>query len=474
MNTSFDAIIIGTGVAGLSALLGCPGRFRVALLSPGSPFATGSSWRAQGGIAVALDRDDSPLKHAQDTIAASRFKADLEAVKILTEEGPDRVAELLSAGLECDRDEKGELLFGLEAAHGRARVLHRQDRTGWALMEHLWGAANRRPHTVFVDGRAARLARDGRAMLGVLTEQGQFLASPRVILASGGFAGLYQATTTGREVSGSGLVLAADLGARLVDLEFVQFHPTALAMEGVLDGPLPLLTEALRGAGALLRDRHGERFVDELGGRDEVARAIAAERRNGPVYLDLNPVERLAERFPGAHGQLVRYPQRPGQLPVRPAAHYTIGGVLTDLDGKTSVAGLYACGEVASVGIHGANRLASNSLLEGLVFGHRAGRHAGSTVSSFKAVEPASLHPLATAEPSFLREFRERFEGACGLLRTRRGLEEFLDWLEGQPESSEVTLGRAVAQAALLRPHSLGAHFRADEPSTEDLSRVAS
>ncbi len=478
MTETFDAIIIGTGVAGLSALLGCPGRFRVAVISPGSPLATGSSWRAQGGIAVALDRADTPEEHAEDTMKASRFLADVEAVRILTEEGPDRVTELLINGMDCDRDEMGNLIFGLEAAHGRPRVVHRQDRTGWALIEHLWKRAERREYTDFIEGRVARLIGDGEGVSGVFTESGRTLVSPRVILATGGFAGLYQATTTGREVRGDGLVLAADLGAELAGLEFVQFHPTALADSGVIDEPLPLLTEALRGAGAVLRDQDGERFFDELRGRDEVARAIAAERRRGPVYLDLNPVANLAERFPGAYSHLERFPERPGQLPVRPAAHYTIGGVVTDLDGATRVPGLYACGEVASVGIHGANRLASNSLLEGLVFGYRAARHARGICRDITVFESGEMTPLQRAEPGLLREFRGRFEEACGVVRTAQGVQNFLDWMEGQPEVTEVTLGRMVARAALDRPSSLGAHFRSDDPLAqglaEDLATVAS
>ena len=474
MSETFDAIIVGTGVAGLSALLGCPGRFRVAMISPGSPLSTGSSWRAQGGIAVALNRADTPAEHAEDTMKASRFLADVDAVRILTEEGPDRVTELLINGMDADRDEMGNLVFGLEAAHGRPRVVHRQDRTGWALIEHLWKRAERREYTEFLEGRVARLVRDDDGVCGVMTDSGQMLASSRVVLATGGFAGLYQATTTGREVRGDGLVLAADLGAELAALEFVQFHPTALADPSIVDEPLPLLTEALRGAGAVLRDHTGERFFDELRGRDEVARAIADERTRGAVYLDLNPVERLSERFPGAYSHLSRFPERPGQLPVRPAAHYTIGGVVTDLDGATRVPGLYACGEVASVGIHGANRLASNSLLEGLVFGYRAAQHARGITRATSPISGHKVEPLHRADSVLLREFRARFEVACGVVRTASGLESFLHWLETQPEVTEVTLGRLVARAALARPQSLGAHFRADDTATEDLATAAS
>jgi L-aspartate oxidase len=229
------------------------------------------------------------------------------------------------------------------------------------------------------------------------------------------------------------------------------------------EGPLPLLTEALRGAGALLRDHRGERFFDELRGRDEVARAIAEQRRSGQVFLDLTTVERLVERFPGAAGHLERFPEHPGWLPVRPAAHYTIGGVVTDLHGATSVPGLYACGEVASVGVHGANRLASNSLLEGLVFGHRAGRHAGGSVRLTGSFERSAPAPLRWAGPELLRELRGRFEDACGVVRTASELDAFLAWLQEQPPVGEVQLAGMVARAALQRRDSLGAHFRSDE-----------
>ncbi len=465
MRDFFDVIIVGSGVAGLSALLACPDAQTVAVISPGTPLSAGSSWRAQGGVAVALDAEDSPAEHAQDTLRASKFLANESAVTVLTEEGPDRVTELLVNGLECDRDEMGQPIFGLEAAHGRARVIHQQDRTGKALIRHLWGEAKKRERTVFYTQRVTRLVRGAQGIEGLLLDNGTQLASPRVILATGGFAGLYQATTTGREVRGEGLVLAADVGARLTDLEFVQFHPTALADPEVSEGPLPLLTEALRGAGAVLRDVGGNRFIDELKPRDEVARAIAKERARGEVYLDLSPVTDLARRFPGAAAHLARFPERPGQLPVRPAAHYTIGGVVTDLNGATCVPGLYACGEVASVGVHGANRLASNSLLEGLVFGYRAARHAATTIRCSGRLTQQAVLPLERAPESIMVEFRERFEAACGVVRNAQGMRNFTAWLDTQPQGVETTLGRLVAQSALSREQSLGAHFRDDDTS---------
>lgn len=467
-----DVVIVGAGVAGLSALRALDPKMGVILLNPGRPTQTGSTWRAQGGVAVALADDDTPALHAADTHAAARDMADEEAVRILTAEGPLRVRELLESGMEVDRSENGEALFGLEAAHCRARVIHHKDQTGKALIGHLWEEARDRPGLRFCEERCLQILVNGGGVAGVLTSGGHIIRAPRVILASGGFAGLFEATTTGREVRGEGIALAAQAGAQVRDLEFVQFHPTALD-QPVAEGPLPLLTEALRGGGAKLRLDNGERFVEELLPRDEVARAIASQRKLGrTVFLDVTEVENFAHRFPGAHSHLRQSCEgQRGWLPVRPAAHYTIGGVLTDTLGRTTVEGLYACGEVASVGVHGANRLASNSLLEGLVFGHRAGRQAASTLRSLGS---APLLPVMRriCEGPELAKFRRFFEEACGVVRTAQGLTKFLSWAEAQPETLEVWLGAHVAAAALARTHSVGAHFRADSPALTGLHQA--
>lgn len=337
-------------------------------------------------------------------------------------------------------------------------------------MEHLWSSARKRRATAFFDDRASTLVVGESGICGLGLERGLTLRSGRVVLATGGFAGLYWSTTTGAEVRGDGLILAVRAGAQLRDLEFVQFHPTALDLETNTGAPLPLLTEALRGAGARLLDGEGLRFVDELAPRDEVARAIARQREFGPVYLDLSPVRDLERRYPGAHLHVQRLGTKKGWLPVRPAAHFTIGGVKTNLEGETEVPGLYACGEVASVGIHGANRLASNSLLEGLVFGHRTALKAANDESRCLGRSVSRTQPLASLQGSGLRELQQRFERAVGVVREASTLEDFLTWSRPQAQSTELELSVRVAQAALARSQSVGAHCRRDDLLTAGCS----
>jgi len=400
-----EVLVVGAGVAGLSAALGCAPR-RVTLLTKTPLGAGGSTAWAQGGIAAALAADDAPELHAADTRAAAAGLAVDAAVERLTGEGPRRIAALLALGARFDRDPAtGGLALGREAAHGRRRILHAGgDATGAELSRALAAAVRRAGHVrveegsfaldLAVDPRGGRrrvvgalaLDPDGRRVLHL---------AGAVVLATGGAGRLYRHTTNPPEVTADGLAMAARAGARLADLEFVQFHPTALAATRVRPSagegtarparraaapPLPLLTEALRGEGAVLVDERGRRFMPaehpagELAPRDVVARAI--HRRlaaGGRVFLDARAAvgERFPDRFPTAFraAGAAGLDPRTGPLPVVPAAHYHMGGLATDLAGRTSLPGLWACGETASNGVHGANRLASNSLLDGLVFG---------------------------------------------------------------------------------------------------------
>jgi L-aspartate oxidase len=385
---ALDLLIVGSGVAGLSAAVraaAAPG-FRVGIVTKGRLEDSATQW-AQGGVAAVLHEHeteahggpgaggaDSPALHAEDTVRAGAGLCDRAAVDVLVHEGPARLRELAEMGARFDRGESGRWLLSREGGHSSARVVHAGGAATGAEVERALVAAARsgaaviREHCVAAD----LLVDDGRCR-GVLTEAGEVRAR-HTLLATGGAGHVYSVTTNPAQATGDGLAMAMRAGAAVADLEFVQFHPTALHVGE--DGHRPLLSEALRGEGALLRDAAGERFVDELQPRDVVAAAIAERCRAtgaGHVWLDVSPVADFAARFPtlaGIAAQAGLHPPR-DWLPVAPAAHYMCGGVVTDLDGATTLPGLWAAGEVACTGVHGANRLASNSLLEGLVFAAR-------------------------------------------------------------------------------------------------------
>ncbi|HMB53724.1 MAG TPA: FAD-binding protein, partial [Thermoanaerobaculia bacterium] len=388
-----DVLVIGTGAAGLATALGCSPR-AVTLLTKSRFGHGGSTAWAQGGIAAALGDDDAPALHAADTLDVAGGLADRSAVAVLTEEGPRRVEELIALGARFDCTADGELAFGREAAHGRRRILHAGgDATGAELMRALATAVAEAPGVTVEEGcfavdLAVEVDAQGRTrrVVGALVVDGDgcrvLHLAGAVVLATGGVGQLYRHTTNPVEVTGDGLAMAARAGVTLVDLEMVQFHPTALAADSAVEdgGPLPLLTEALRGEGAWLVDGDGERFmVDEhpdaeLAPRDVVARAIDRRRAAGePVFLDAREAvgERFPERFPTVWEKATAagFDPRAEPLPVTPAAHYHMGGVKVDGRGRASLDGLWVCGEAASTGVHGANRLASNSLLEALVYG---------------------------------------------------------------------------------------------------------
>ena len=422
----FDLAVIGSGVAGLYAALSAADEADVVVISKG-PLLSSTSYLAQGGVAAAVGADDTPALHAEDTLRAGRGLSRASAVEVLTQEAPARVAHLAELGVSFDEG------LGLEGGHSRRRILHGG---GGATGAQIARALAER---VYEHPRITVRERDAVTDL-------KSVPARATLLATGGFAALWERTTNPRGAAGDGITMAYEAGAAVADLEFVQFHPTVLATNGLL------LSEALRGEGALLVDTDGERFTDELAPRDVVARAVGAR---GTALLDLRPVERV--RFPALMDKIEREGFDPGDapIPVAPAAHYTIGGIITDLDGRTDVPGLYAAGECACTGVHGANRLASNSLLECLVFGRRAARAAlqGPALSAHVQVSETETRRV---EPAL----REAMWREAGLVRDAAGLER----LRRAPH----LLAQLVAESALFRMESRGAHFRADHPNEHE------
>ncbi len=477
---TFDGVlIVGAGLAGLSAALAAAPR--PVLVLAAAPLGEGcSSGWAQGGIAVALADDDDPALHAADTLAAGAGLCDPVAVDILTREGPDAVRALTALGAPFDRRPDGGYIQSLEAAHSRARVTRAGgDGAGAAIMGAVIAAVRAAGHVEVREGwRVRALLADARgAARGVLADHGGRvveIVAPATILATGGLGGLYAVTTNPAAARGEGLALAAAVGARIVDPEFVQFHPTAIDVGA---DPSPLATEALRGEGACLVDSAGDAFMAryhpsaELAPRDVVARAIAVERAAGRgAFLDARSAVGAAfpEHFPAVFAACMAagLDPRVRPIPVLPAAHYHMGGIATDVDGRTSAPGLFAVGECASTGVHGANRLASNSLLEAAVFGRRAGVAAREAVGE----QPRPLAAIAAPDlpVRVLAELRLRMSRDAGVVRDRAGLGGLIAWIDVQAaihgRALALTTARLVASAALDRRESRGAHCRTDFP----------
>jgi L-aspartate oxidase len=480
--TFFDGVlVIGAGLAGLSAALAAAPRR--ALVLSAAPLGEGcsSAW-AQGGMAAALTEGDDSALHAADTIAAGAGLCDAAAVDILTREGPEAVRRLAMLGAPFDRADDGGFVQSLEAAHGRARVARvGGDGAGRAIMQAVIAAARAAPTIEIREGvRARRLLTDraGRVR-GALVETADGalseIVAPATVLATGGIGGLYAVTTTPRDVKGEGLALAALAGATIADAEFVQFHPTAMDLG---QDPAPLATEALRGEGAKLVGADGTPFMAryhpaaELAPRDVVARAIAAERRAGRgAFLDAREAVGAAfpREFPAvfAAAMAAGLDPRVQPIPVIPAVHYHMGGIETDAEGATSLAGLYAGGECASTGAHGANRLASNSLVEAAVFGTRAGRAAARAVDPGTAPTPSE--PAPDLPEAALQALRQAMSRDAGVVRDAAGLRRLtaeiaaLEAVHGQ--ALPLAAARLVVEGALARRESRGAHFRADHPT---------
>jgi L-aspartate oxidase len=491
-------VVVGAGIAGLMAALKLAPT-PVTVLSKrrlGSGAAT--DW-AQGGIAAAIGADDSPSLHAIDTQRAGAGISDARIVKILTSDAPARIEELLELGATFDRNASGELALGREAAHQRRRIVKAGgDATGHEILKALIAAVRESPSiTVVEDVTADDIILGGGRVAGVFAHESAgdahaYLA-PAVVIATGGIGRLYRYTTNPVEATGDGIAMAARCGALLADMEFVQFHPTALAIGA---DPMPLVTEAVRGEGAVLLNDLGERFMlavhadAELAPRDVVARAIFEQLQRGRL-VGLDASAAIGNAFPQAFPTVFGFCQAAGidprtaRIPVAPAAHYYMGGIAVDEWGRSSLEGLWACGEASASGVHGANRLASNSLLEALVYGSRV-------AENIIAMYPEGNQPHDVAEGlehtmcarpedgqtvQATRDLRNLMYANVGLVRNEFGLREALSRIEALeaafPHAANelrnlLVVGRLIAEAALARKESRGSHYRSDYPATVD------
>ncbi|MBP0583253.1 L-aspartate oxidase [Labrys sp. LIt4] len=476
-------VVVGAGLAGLMTAL-CLAPEPVVLLSRAPLGAETSTAWAQGGLAASLAADDTPAMHLADTVEAGAGLVEAEAARRIVTAAPGAVRRLAAFGVRFDAAD-GAFLLGLEAAHGRRRIVHADgDATGREIVRALAAAVRATPSITVLEGvEARRLIVEDGAIAGIVCvgpkDETMTIPTARVVLATGGIGGLFCDSTNPRASQGQGLALAARAGAMLSNLEFVQFHPTALDTAA---RPMGLVSEAVRGEGAVLVDETGERFLRHLPGaelapRDEVARGIWRHLAEGHrVYLDARqqPGAGFARRFPGID-RLCReagFDPTSQPLPVRPAQHYHMGGIAVDGQGRSSVPGLWACGEVACTGLHGANRLASNSLAEAAVCAAWVAESVGSapgTSSRFgRAAIAAPAADLRASDPAPTRQILSR---ALGVIRVRAGLEaaiaELLPLAAGtRPASNPALVGLMLAVSALARQESRGAHWRADFPSS--------
>ncbi|WP_161524738.1 L-aspartate oxidase [Alteribacter lacisalsi] len=484
-------VVIGSGLAALTAARELSGHFNVMIFTK-NPLGA-SSWKAQGGIAAAIHETDNGKQHYMDTMDAGLNHNDPEAVSVLVKEGKDAVAGLIASGMKFDQG------LGLEGAHSVRRIFHAGgDRTGKKMMEHVLSDCS----DLMIDEqrRVIDLAVSGGVCKGVIvkdihTGALEYVAASAVIIATGGCGGLYDVTSNDPALIGDGLAMAYRAGAALTDMEFVQFHPTLLYKNNTAYG---LISEAVRGEGAVLVNGRGERMMGwhprkDLAPRDVISRTLASFAANREdIWLDVTKVKKFRERFPGAAALCTQAGVRleDGRIPVRPGAHFSIGGIETSLNGESTLLGLYAVGEAACTGVHGANRLASNSLLETLVFGKKAARHI--IFQYAKAFEHAGItgHWKEEAPPAALPSIsmiRQMVTRCAGIEKDENGLKELLAWLKDcrieshfhsfrgywPLEAIEVSNGLItadlLASSSLARSESRGTHFRRDLPNTENV-----
>ena len=514
--TSADVIVIGSGVAGLTTALRVRAQGRSVLLVTKATVDEGSTRWAQGGIAAALADDDSPEEHLRDTLEAGGGLCNEEAVRILVTEGPDAVRELIAWGARFDTDPTGSIALTREGGHHRNRIAHAGgDATGAEVSRALVAAVSADPGIEVVENALVLdlLKDESGAAAGVTLHVigpgsrdgvGAALA-PNVVLATGGFGQVFGQTTNPYVSTGDGVALALRAGAAVADLEFVQFHPTVLWLGPLAQGQQPLVSEAVRGEGAVLVDEDGRRFMlgehplADLAPRDVVAKAIRRRMRDtgaAHVWLDGRALgaDMWVHRFPTilASCRLRGIDPVTDLIPVAPAQHYASGGVLTDLDGRSTIPGLYACGEVACSGVHGANRLASNSLLEGLVFARRIAtaieiddRNSG--FDSEGTFGPRNSNHEFVITNAMRRPLQQQMDSHAGVLRSAKSLNDVQLWIEdtlntsefhGQPCTEDwettnlITVARVLVEHARIREETRGSHWREDFPDAEQAWRV--
>jgi len=486
------AIVVGAGIAGLMAALKLSPMPVTVLCKRRLGTGAATDW-AQGGIAAAVGADDSPSLHAIDTQRAGAGISDARVVKILTSDAPARIEELLELGASFDRDASGELELGREAAHQRRRIVKAGgDATGHEILNTLIAAVRETPSIEVVEDATADdiILSDGRAV-GVYAHDDDgnahaYLAGA-VVLATGGIGRLYRYTTNPVEATGDGIAIAARAGAMLADMEFVQFHPTALAIGA---DPMPLVTEAVRGEGAILVNDLGERFMlaihpdAELAPRDVVARAIFEQLQRGRL-VGLDARTAIGDAFASEFPTVFRFCTQAGidprtaRIPVTPAAHYFMGGIAVDEWGRTSLEGLWACGECSASGVHGANRLASNSLLEALVYGSRVAENIASSAhrDDGTGVSAPLLRSYGRDDKDAVADLRNLMYSNVGLVRNEYGLREALSRIAeleaahpraGNELRNLLVVGRLVTEAALARKESRGSHYRSDYPKPDE------
>lgn len=499
---STDFLIIGAGLAGLTAAIKASEYGKVTIVSK-TEFDESNSWLAQGGIAAALDEGDSPEQHFKDTVTAGRNLCNEEAVSILVNEGVERVRELIALGMEFDTV-NGKLEFGLEGGHGKRRVLHSNgSATGKEIIKFLLSVARKNGNIRFLfETQVVELLKEDEHITGAvifdrIKKQFYPIKAKAVIVASGGYSRIYSRNTNPDAAIGEGIILAYNAGAEIRDMEFVQFHPTAFYSEGKKTF---LISEAVRGEGAILLNGRGERFMKkysslgELAPRDIVAKAIHEELDlTGSKFVSLDMRTIGSMKIKTVFKNIYELALKAGvditetPVPVAPAAHYTVGGIKTDLEGRTNIKGLYACGETASTGVHGANRLASNSLLECLVFGKRAADTAGRELreDSGNNLRVRDYFIDYNSIAQFIRgklEISDAFSKYVGIVRTEEGLlkaEEIVEQIASETENCRddiflkllnglTSLSKAVLYSAFERKESRGCHYRKDFPAPDE------